>query len=142
MMTAEEANVYGQLLPRHEALKAYGAGPIPVRVLQVASHALSLSFFDHLQVWHSAGAEKDPVLVGCAGRWGEDLYLLARWGDELEAFPVLAKKAAKLIRGKTVTALESIKARVTARAASLKEISDETLLSKKFEAPVIYHVDD
>lgn len=83
-LTIEEAYVYRTLLTKETCLREYGDAPIPLRVLQVAAHAKEL--FDEVQVLSAPTASdlKDPVLIGVAKRGHEkDLYLLARWGEEL-----------------------------------------------------------
>lgn len=98
-MTAEEIFVYGVLCPDQAKLHQYKAGPIPLRVLQVAAHAQSLGMFSHLEVWDRASVTvKDPVLVGCimdrTYSWmvGKR-FILARWGEVLETFSVLRTRA-------------------------------------------------
>lgn len=143
MMTVEEVNVYGSLLTTHEKLSEYDAGPIPLRVLQVAAHATSLNFFKRLEVWHSASVqEKDPVLVGCTGEYSGERFILARWGSELEPFSVLAKKAAKVMRGKLATKLHQIKSRVEGAIAGLKDKTDEALLTSTASDPSLYGIGD
>jgi hypothetical protein len=102
-MTADEQFVYGMLCPVKAKLKDYRSSPIPLRVLQVAAHAEQAMQFRELIVWdRGTAAEKDPVLVGMKPSeiasqreysWYDRPFILARWGDELEAFVVLLKRA-------------------------------------------------
>jgi hypothetical protein len=90
--TQEQLFVFQTLCPVEQKLRDYGRTTIPLRVLQVAAHAKDL--FDALYVWDVAGVDKDPVLVGAKGTtWQKTYYLLARWGEELEAWSVLLKRA-------------------------------------------------
>lgn len=94
---ADEIFVYERLCPQKTKLAEYDASPIPLRVLQVAAHATSLGIYHHLTVWSAQGAIKDPVLVAhtTADSWntGHATHILARWGEVLDAWPILTEKA-------------------------------------------------
>jgi hypothetical protein len=97
----EEFLVYKTLCPRTSDLKDFRASTIPLRVLQIISHAKELGIFKIFRVCSAEGDEKDPVLVA----WKENVYegvpfILARWGEELDAWPELVKKAENLLRKK------------------------------------------
>lgn len=120
-VTAEEAFAYGILCPSTTLLADYKDGPIPLRVLQVAAHAKGM--FRHLQVWHPASArEKDPVLVGSDYEHGwcravSKTFILARWGEELESFPVLLERAVAAAEKKLRAAWQAIASQAAARLA-------------------------
>jgi len=102
-ITAEETFVYRTLCPRAVALQNYKESPIPLRVLQVAAHASSLNMFKRLIVWdRESVAVKDPVLVAHTGGeydWqNNNCFILARWGEELETFVTLLKRAVAIKR--------------------------------------------
>lgn len=131
-MTADEAYVYGVLCPEHTALKHYKNSPIPLRVLQIAAHAQSLGMFEKLVVWDRKEAVvKDPVLVGEAPgleyKWAPRRFILARWGEELETFVVLTKRAYQSKREQFVDALRRVKNSIESRIAVASEMSDEDL---------------
>ena len=102
-MTADELFTYGVLCPAHVSMGRYTASPMPLRVLQIAAHAKGLGIFKDIEVWDKTGQDlKDPVLVGVTTKkmgappnsWNSEVrYILARWGDELETFSVLLKRA-------------------------------------------------
>lgn len=101
-MTQLQQRVFEIHCPHKTKLVEYKSEMIPVRVLQVAQHALSCRFLKDLYVWHPTDAKLDPVLVGTAGSYGNDLYLLARWGAVWKDFPTLLREAKaewKRIRG-------------------------------------------
>jgi hypothetical protein len=128
-MTAQEQAVYSILCSQVDKIDEYGDSVIPLRVLQIASHAISLGFFKKLCVWHPEnGGNSDPVLVGVhedKEHWNrEELYILARWGDILEPMNVLVEKAKKKgiellkskyteIKNKVEHKLDSVEAIVT-----------------------------
>lgn len=99
-LTLQEKNIFQILCPHRVKLEEYSRGPIPLRVLQVASHAKELGMFKG-GLWvlcPTSTADLDPVLVGSKNG---DPYtpldcLLARWGDTLEPLDVLAEKAQKI----------------------------------------------
>lgn len=92
-MTEIEKHVFEFHCPHKTSLAEYKSEVIPVRVLQVAAHALSLKFLNHIRVWHPKDAKLDPVLVGYTTNYGGDLFLLARWGVVWKEFPVLLEEA-------------------------------------------------
>lgn len=98
IMTMEEQRVFKVLFPQETKLENYSSELIPIRVLQVATHALDTGFLDKgLWVWHPKDSMVDPILVGQASipgqQWGTRLYLLARWGSALLPFPRLVEQA-------------------------------------------------
>ena len=131
-MTAEEVFVYQTICPTERKLAMYDASPIPLRVLQVAAHANDVGEFDELLVWDRASVTvKDPVLVGRkAGQysWESKYYILARWGDELEAFATLLKRALKIKRDGWISQLEGIKASVDAEMSKVHRCNDADVI--------------
>ena len=120
-MTRRELHVYKTLFPEVEKVEKYKASMIPVRVLQVAAHAKELGVYTAIQVWGEATRPKDPILVGIIGNpsweWEiKDRHLLARWGEALEAFPVLEARAKDAIAKKIRAKGEEVLARVDALA--------------------------
>ncbi|QDT41091.1 hypothetical protein Pan241w_11500 [Gimesia alba] len=109
-VTKEQGVVIQAVCPKETKLNEYSDQAIPLRILQVAAHAKDL--FDYLVVWHPENAdEKDPYLIGCNGEsWSSsrELYLLARWGEELLPWGEMVTKAGALIRGKRLTKLREI----------------------------------
>src|SRR3990167_9273749 len=60
-MTKQEERVYKLLCPGQSNLTSYDDSAIPLRILQVAAHAKSLSVFKKLVIWHADNADvKDP----------------------------------------------------------------------------------
>lgn len=119
-MTVDEMFTYSILCPRKSKLKEFSSEIIPVRVLQVAAHALECGFFTEIWVWSAEMASvKDPVLVGITKdkntQWGGELhYLLARWGKELEPLEILFEKAKQMrlryLKGKAATIIHEVNA--------------------------------
>lgn len=141
-MTAEEKYVISVVCPKKTEVKKYADSPIPVRVLQVAAHAMDL--FKHVTVWHPDNAdEKDPYLVGSQsdGYSTTEYYLLARWGDELLPWKELVKKAAAKARAQINAACRTMSARALARIESLTEMSDDEIIEAKPQSPSYYYLD-
>ena len=133
-MTTEEQFVYGLLCPKKFELAKYAASPIPLRVLQVASHANSLGFFDEVQVWDKENVlDLDPVLVGVKHKdgqsWNRVYYILARWGEELETFAVLMKRMVQRKRDQICGQLDQLKSQVDAEKSSILGLTDAKLIS-------------
>lgn len=111
VMTKEEHIVFKALFTERSRVEDYKAGPIPLRVLQVASHArtLELPDFAYLQVWYPKQGIDDPILVARKDSYTDPIYLLARWGDSLLPFKELASKAEALLVDKARADLLSAK---------------------------------
>lgn len=112
-ITQEEFAVYAILCPQHTKLKDYSEGPIPLRVLQVAAYAKPL--FNELEVWHPGTQIKDPVLIGCKGSeyvWNREHYVLARWGDTLDEWPALLRRAFEMWRSRCLESLTAIEKQI------------------------------
>lgn len=119
-MTAEELFVYRTLCPKTDDVRKYDDGPIPVRVLQVAAHAMDL--FEKVQVWYPDNADvRDPVLVGVNGDGYSRMerFILARWGDVLESLSELHAKAVEIAVRARKSKLLEIRAEVDSNLAAL-----------------------
>ena len=146
-MMAEERFVFNLLCPEHVAAERYAASPIPLRVLQVLSHAMSLNFFERIEVWAGASQTvKDPVLVGIRQRapdrtWDKVAYILARWGEELDEWPALAAKALRQWREAAQEKALAITARVKADTDRLEHVSVAVAI-KHSDRPLYYGLAD
>lgn len=122
-MTKDEFFVFKQICPEETDVTRFNEEPMPLRVLQVASHAKSTGMFDRLVVWHrESAAVKDPVLVGekdvqsspANGYTSKEFYILARWGDALDEWPAVIKTAMAIWREKNTAKLEEVIAQAKA----------------------------
>ena len=133
-MTKDEAFVYRVLCPEETDLSRYSRAPIPLRVLQIAAHASDLGIFKKLVVWDRKSAVvKDPVLVAygkpAPGEWRDSMFILARWGEELEPFVVLAKRAFEQKRRQIGEALKVIAAGIGSKVAAAEAMTDDELIA-------------
>jgi hypothetical protein len=133
-MTAEERWVFEAVCPTQTRLREYGRGPIPLRVLQVAAHASELEAFDEIEVWAAEPQrDPDPVLVACIGKQYSDdrrYFLLARWGEELDEWPAMLRKAVEIARAKVKATFAKLKTLIEADAAEVDSLTPEELRSK------------
>ena len=143
MMTQIEERVYRILCPQSQKLDEYDAGPIPLRVLQVAAHAQGL--FKELRVW-SANSPliKDPVLVGMKKiskeDWrGDSAFILARWGDVLAPFEELSVRAADSTRERYKAVAGKILRQAQNFLGSIDSVPDSAIVLA--DEPVAYHLD-
>lgn len=111
-MTIIEKRVYGTLFPQHTNFIEFSESIIPIRIMQVAAHAIKYPEACYLKVWHSRSFQ-DPILVGQSSEYSDDQHILARWGDALESLNVLKKKAIEILRPKMIASLSDIKARLS-----------------------------
>ncbi len=130
-MTAEEVAVYEALFPQKDDLSDYAAGPLPLRVLQVAAFAKDRGWFNRLQVWHkrAGSAKEDPVLVGVIGHpqhptLDRQKFLLARWGDALKPYRDLLAEAAASARASLRGAIAKTHADLNGVLAVVDSIPD------------------
>lgn len=140
-MTAEEAWVYGKLLTKQTPIDKYSDGPIPLRVLQVAAHAVDL--FDEVVVWHPENADiKDPILVGKRkdkqSSYNVEQFLLARWGDVLEPLAKLKIAAAEAYRSKVKAECLDIAAKVKVLLASAESVPADVIAAGGLKMPSYY----
>lgn len=124
-MTHIEQRVFEIHCPIKTKIHEYKSDAIPVRVLQVAAHAMECDIIKKVYVWHPKEAKLDPVLVGYTSDYGGDLYLLARWGQVWKDFTVLLKEAKQIWATKRKANVE--KALIKAQE-SLKTLSQDSEL--------------
>lgn len=142
----EEIFAYGVLCPQKVKPDDYRADSIPLRVLQVFQHAKSLEFFDSFEIWCAPSMTvKDPVLVGkreeiLPGQtWKTTtIYILARWGSELETFPVLLKRAVEKYRADVKQAATEILSELESVIRCSATVSDEKLIARGTGLPSFY----
>ena len=138
LMTDDESFVYRLLMPTQTKLQRFNAEHVPLRVLQVAAHAVDL--FETLEVWSAARADvKDPVLVGIRrnpeSSWQNQTFILARWGDVLMPFADLAAKAVQLFREQTSARFAEIQADIGGRIAAIDAMPSSLAAAMKFRVP-------
>lgn len=100
-ITAQEKLVYSTICSKTTNLNDYDDAIVPLRILQVGAHAMETGLITELVVWHCPNGDvKDPVLIGRKkkGSYDYEDYLLARWGEELEPFSELSKKALDILK--------------------------------------------
>ena len=135
-MTEQERVVYDALCPQHTKLEDYGDGVIPLRVLQIASHANELGFFKTLMVWHPQNGDvSDPVLIGVhefrreGQNWDTtEQYILARWGTILKPFVELVEDARIICEAKLRKNLVDIKEKVESQLRTVEDTARNYVL--------------
>lgn len=131
-MKADEKFAYENICPKKCEAKEYKDGPIPLRVLQVMSHANSLDFFDKFEIWYPDNADvKDPVLVGIVKKdsYDYDRYILARWGEVLEPLPKLIETAGHIAKNKAIAKYKKIKTQVEHNLKFLENSTIDEVIS-------------
>lgn len=143
-MTKDEQFAYSVLCPQKTDIKRYDAGPIPLRVLQIASHAAGLDVFRRLIVWHAASAAvPDPVLVGMMPRPSDSTYefydrpfILARWAESLDAFVTVLKTACEKKRRQLVDQINAANRQVAHLSGVMDGMTDEQVINCGADAAV------
>ena len=133
-MTKEEGVIYDILLPLHCKVEDYKEEQIPLRVLQVLSHAKSLEFFDSFNIMYPENADvKDPVLYGNKkDGYNESRFILARWGEVLQSIPELTKIAMKKQAKKFRAEANKKKVDIMNMCASIEKATDEEIFNDHF----------
>lgn len=129
--TVEQIRVFSLVCPIRFALTLYSRCPMPLRVLQVASHATALGIFDRLEIWdHPSQDTKDPILVAhTRPQYQSDnkIHFLARWGDTLDEWPALVRIAKRTNHELQLRDMRSKQKRAAAEVASLEAMKPEDL---------------
>lgn len=137
-MTNQEKMVYETLFPKCTLVTEYSDGVVPMRAMQVLEQANKLNKFDYFVVWHPENADDpDPLLLGLVGDNTynpTEIWMLARWGEALESFEALKKKAEELKYIKYVGLLKDIKARVASALNSAEEMTPSEYFAAKGDA--------
>lgn len=144
-MTKEEHFVYSMLCPVSSPLKDFKSETIPLRVLQVAAHAIDCGMFKSLVIWSPEYASiKDPVLVGIATppgqTWGDAFYILARWGKELDPMETMLPMARKIWSRKMRAKYAQIKAEIAADERMIDATESSDTVPTKYEPPSFYGI--
>lgn len=136
-MSARQNLVFSTLFPEVTKLEQFGSGIIPLRVLQVAAFCKEQPTIHHMRVWHTADIRKDPILIGYTSDYASEHYLLARWGDALEDFEVLAQRAVSTIKANLDAKLEEIKRKCEARMGGTQVEAVQAALTGNLSMPCL-----
>lgn len=132
-----EAFVLTELCPARTAIEAYGADTIPLRVLRLVKEIRE--DFVKLEVWHPESAEKDPFLIGYRSKeWNAQAFLIARWGEELDAWGTMEEKALVRWRERRKALLVKISSEVKAALESVDLIGSVVAASQMQSSPSFY----
>jgi hypothetical protein len=124
LFTKEQSGVYGVVCPHKETVSPEKIVdyPLPDRVKDIVKMVELDKRFYMYEVWHSDAYEiKDPILVGRIKdptnptyNWYDKFYLIARWGEELQPFADLKKKAIEFMKEHSIASALKLKAMVNA----------------------------
>lgn len=132
-MTATEQKVFELHCPIKTKLDQYKSDAIPLRVLQVAAHAISCNVLHAVYVWHPKESRLDPVLVGYTSNYGGDLYLLARWAQVWKEFDLLLEEAKNIWQSKRIAQLKKAQAEVERSLTTVESDWDIFLHGESYE---------
>jgi len=127
-VSKEQAFVIQYCTPREVDVKRYSSGPIPVRVLQVIAHAISVGM-DGITI-HCKESEviDDPIVTGTMildpeRPYSKTTFLLARWGEELTSWTKLGQLALATYKEKVKAKFFEIKTSIASEEAALSQLS-------------------
>lgn len=126
LMTDQEYLIYSTLLGTKEAVTKYNSAAIPLRILQVLAHAMSLEYFTGFWVWYQDDViVKDPILTATtdASPYTTKHYLLGRWGDVLESLEELEVKAAVAAKNAAVAKYTVEVANAASKKAQIESLT-------------------
>lgn len=135
--TKEERFVIDALCPASTPLQRYDGEAVPLRVLQVAAHAIQSGLFAEIVVRHRDHAiVKDPWLLGRrqpegSQSWERHDYLLARWGEALDDWSALVAKAVAAWAAKAKAGIVAARQEMVRDEALLESASIEMALKKE-----------
>lgn len=99
--------VYQMLCPRKELYTDYGAGTLPLDVVQEIHRCKQNGWFVQMEIWYD-DKSPDPFLIGYDNKKMGNKFLIARWGDELLPFEQLVAKAINLYKAAYLRALNRL----------------------------------
>ena len=147
-LTKEEGAVYSVLCPskreRIEAKDILANPDIPERVKEIVE--MTKDRFRKYDIWDAESyTVKDPILIGRQAQtndnskyeWMDEQFLLARWGEELEAFPVLYEKAKTMIKKQSKVALLRAKAEIDSRLMDMDAFIEDAFSRGEHALPSI-----
>jgi hypothetical protein len=136
--TDEEMRVYTMLLPRSDPANRYMGEAMPLRVLEAFAEAQALGIFEGFEVRH-AETGKDPLLLAWmpTEQYRATRYLIARWGDVLDSFPVLLERVGRIAIERARRSAKLIQA----QAAAFLAATEDAKPTVRIEVPVAYHLD-
>lgn len=129
LLTEEEARVYKHLFPQDTPISRYHDF-IPVEALQALDDAINNCAYpkqSEARVWHAKTYDPDPVMLlpvrfsDTQYTWPDGHLLIARWGDALEPFEVLAKKAFEKWKAERLRQLALIKHKLAGEFEALSQ---------------------
>lgn len=135
-MTKEEELVYRVLCPAHERMEDYQASSVPLRVLECIDLAIEHKngLYDEIQIWDkTSSVVKDPVAVAISGNIYSStrrIFMLARWGEELETWNTLLDRAYEQAREAMRADLERLSSIAQSGITRLNSMSLETLADR------------
>lgn len=146
-LTREEGAVYSVLCPsknRVTADKILANPNIPERIKEIVE--MTKERFRNFEIWDAESYKvKDPILIGRQAQSGDngkydfydEQFLVARWGEELEAFPILFEKAKTLIKKQSKVALLRAKAEIDSRLMDMDAFIEDAFLRGEHSLPQI-----
>lgn len=99
-ISVSERRTYETLFPEMTDVPSY-RGYLPTRVLR--TYKAFREEFNRIEVWSDRA--NDPIMVG---KKGNNVFLMARWGDAIDPLPVLREKAIMLWKERRKASLEKM----------------------------------
>lgn len=84
--------IFQMLCPRREPYTEYGAGTLPLDIVQEIDRCKKNGWFPVMEIWYD-DKSPDPFLIGADSKRWDNKFLIARWGEELLPFEQLVEKA-------------------------------------------------
>lgn len=140
-MSKEQCSVYTVLLPQRQSVEKYSGSTIPLRVMRNVSLAKNADYFKSLEVWYNE-REPDPILVGTSH--DGKLYIVNRWGEVLDSWPELVKRAASKVSAILRAKLEKSKAEAEQSISQIESLAELFLTKGQLSfnsLPTIYEWD-
>lgn len=116
VMNQSMKNIYKFLCPMANEIQTYSRTTIPSRVLEMIGLSIKENYFKRLEIWFDE-ISTDPILVG---HHNKELYLIARWGDELRSFSEICQLA-------RIKKIETEKRKLETKLTSLEKDVDDWL---------------
>ena len=134
-VSKEQAFVIRYCTPRSVDVKQYSAGHIPVRVLQVIAHAMSIGMEDITVHRNDLEVVDDLIVTGTMAldpdrTYNKTTFLLARWGKELTNWAKLSQTALIAYKAMVKNKFSEIKSIIASEEAALGAIDVSVAATK------------
>lgn len=125
-LSENEKRVWEAYCPGRFKAKEYKETVIPMRVLGLIKVCTERQYFQRIEIWTEHENNPDPIVIGIVGNNDYNtkaVYLIARWGQSLESWPLVVKSASEKWMAASKAKLEKTVAEANMNLAALGDLA-------------------